>query len=815
VSVIVPKSRPGVSEQAPERAPVLDFAGAMPTRDPMADALSRGLSGLADVVTLIGEKHVRRETESLLIDAEQQMIKAYSEEKAKSSLHRADGVAERVSETFKTIGQDVTRDADPVVRNRFMSRWNSQSTIYTRAAVDFELDELDQAEHNDILARTQTDIYKLSEVSPEQRVSTLNDMGGNMVRRALVNASIDGQGPEQTTVELTMQASGYTHAYVQILAEESPGRAMLEAKRGLENFDKNPYGGLARALPPTNWEGKFPGSYPPGEGRLANANVRFTTVELDGRHYVIPSMIGGKLRDTDTNGSGRPDYLDFALKEGLDNYPWFSSEAEADEWQEANHGNVDKDGSWGKFTLVLTQKQFDGFERALAPRVEEESVAGSTSAIYQEYQNSPEQAYKAARDTEYPSKVRNRLKNMYAEDKAAKKEQTEQHDAPLVTGIRNTLAVNPRGPNAKAAVARAFELVSRIEDPKVHAAQEKLVNQAAAGELIVTDTFALEDFNARLEAAGNGSPGALRSAALTIQSEINTVDLNNDDYAAMVERLDAIINPTREGFEYDGKNGWKRIAGVGVTASDLFGKKPKNDTERRKKDNFERSAQAALLAEHMTGELNPERARLVVSEVANGYVDTHPQWFGRTEERHLTYAEVLSGGSRETSTVGKVGEIPGLISKQIHYEAGHTRTPSIDDISLHINGVWNRRIEFGLEASEDIGFAPAAFVDEYYAEAEMAESRLIPSRLNEKARTHISSMLGIPIGKLQQDSVERYIEKAWAQTRAEADNVWGDSAAPDVFWLNAHFDAIEGPRSTPAPEARGAFGRRGGRVYGR
>jgi hypothetical protein len=212
----------------------------------------------------------------------------------------------------------------------------------------------------------------------------------------------------------------------------------------------------------------------------------------------------------------------------------------------------------------------------------------------------------------------------------------------------------------------------------------------------------------------------------------------------------------------------------------------------------------------MTGELNPERARLVVSEVANGYVDTHPQWFGRTEERQLTYAEVLSGGSRETSAVGDVGEIPGLISKQIHYEAGHTRTPSIDDISLHINGVWNRRIESDLEASEEIGFAPAAFVDEYYAEAEMAESRLIPSRLNEKARARISSMLGIPIGKLQQDSVERYIEKAWAQTRAEADNVWGDSAAPDVFWLNAHLDAIEGPR---APEARGAFGRRGARVY--
>ena len=62
------------------------------------------------------------------------------------------------------------------------------------------------------------------------------------------------------------------------------------------------------------------------------SNVKTTTVEMDGRHYVIPSMVGRKQLSTD-------EAVAVAKEQGLDKYPSFSTGPEALKFSEEEHAN--------------------------------------------------------------------------------------------------------------------------------------------------------------------------------------------------------------------------------------------------------------------------------------------------------------------------------------------------------------------------------------------------------------------------------------------------------------------------------------------
>jgi hypothetical protein len=126
--VLVPKSQPSVTYEAPTRAPILDFAGAMPTRDPMADAIGRGLAELGEVAVQIGERKTRRKVDSMLIAAENQMIGSYSTEEQKSLGERADGFSDRVAALYLKTGQDISSGAGSMEQARFNDKWNRRST---------------------------------------------------------------------------------------------------------------------------------------------------------------------------------------------------------------------------------------------------------------------------------------------------------------------------------------------------------------------------------------------------------------------------------------------------------------------------------------------------------------------------------------------------------------------------------------------------------------------------------------------------------------------------------------------------------------
>lgn len=68
------------------------------------------------------------------------------------------------------------------------------------------------------------------------------------------------------------------------------------------------------------------------------SNVMTATVELGGKHLVIPTMVEGKQLDIDKA-------IGVARKEGLENYPTFDTAAEALEFSKDVHDRVDEDGN--------------------------------------------------------------------------------------------------------------------------------------------------------------------------------------------------------------------------------------------------------------------------------------------------------------------------------------------------------------------------------------------------------------------------------------------------------------------------------------
>ena len=89
-----------------------------------------------------------------------------------------------------------------------------------------------------------------------------------------------------------------------------------------------------KAKPQPKKKVKLPGSY----AEVQNAdgtvsNVLMATFEVDGRHYALPTMVGGKQL------SGF-DPLQAAEERGLSKFPNFATQEEAEQWISENHGNI-------------------------------------------------------------------------------------------------------------------------------------------------------------------------------------------------------------------------------------------------------------------------------------------------------------------------------------------------------------------------------------------------------------------------------------------------------------------------------------------
>lgn len=95
----------------------------------------------------------------------------------------------------------------------------------------------------------------------------------------------------------------------------------------------------------SDWTGfKAPGSY--GFPFVTNAdggqsNVRLASSEADGRHYVFPTMMGGKQYSMD-------DAWNEIFAPNISGLPWFASELDAEDWIQRNHNRIGANGVWNR-----------------------------------------------------------------------------------------------------------------------------------------------------------------------------------------------------------------------------------------------------------------------------------------------------------------------------------------------------------------------------------------------------------------------------------------------------------------------------------
>lgn len=84
---------------------------------------------------------------------------------------------------------------------------------------------------------------------------------------------------------------------------------------------------------------KFPTKHPYVKNKDGStSNVLLGGFEIDGKHYVIPTMVEGKkLSDAAA--------VRLAESFGLENYPTFDTQEEADEYAKRIHGAVGEDGA--------------------------------------------------------------------------------------------------------------------------------------------------------------------------------------------------------------------------------------------------------------------------------------------------------------------------------------------------------------------------------------------------------------------------------------------------------------------------------------
>ena len=79
------------------------------------------------------------------------------------------------------------------------------------------------------------------------------------------------------------------------------------------------------------------------------SNVVTTTVSFDGKHFILPSMVGGE------NLMEGNEFINVARKKGLKNYPAFDDPKIASAVSKLMHGGVLEDGT---FSYELAKQNF-------------------------------------------------------------------------------------------------------------------------------------------------------------------------------------------------------------------------------------------------------------------------------------------------------------------------------------------------------------------------------------------------------------------------------------------------------------------------
>jgi hypothetical protein len=115
-----------------------------------------------------------------------------------------------------------------------------------------------------------------------------------------------------------------------LTGDRSAGEATPEQKQIAEKIFKN--------MRPSSGFSGFPTSHPFVKNPDGSqSNVKLSSWDIDGKTYVIPTMVGGK----ELKGKAA---VKVAMDYGLDKYPSFSDSKSAEQWIDKYHGKIGEDG---------------------------------------------------------------------------------------------------------------------------------------------------------------------------------------------------------------------------------------------------------------------------------------------------------------------------------------------------------------------------------------------------------------------------------------------------------------------------------------
>lgn len=250
-------------------------------------------------------------------------------------------MSKRYGERIEKITEDAAaRISDPVMRERFLTDAKSDNAQFNLNVTEHSR-RLEREAINGYRAgvRDRWVDYAVDHPIDEQRGQVLENYNG------LVDAAVAKQAltPAQAVAEKRAFAVHYATASVKALVDQDPAEAVrrLEGSRPDRDANLNAANDEMQLTPQERalYQRHLTNLY--GSGGVDNKDGSRSTLfnvgtEIDGKHYNVPSVYEGKILPPRAA-------VDRAIKEGLDKFPSYANQAEAEARYGKLHDYMEKD----------------------------------------------------------------------------------------------------------------------------------------------------------------------------------------------------------------------------------------------------------------------------------------------------------------------------------------------------------------------------------------------------------------------------------------------------------------------------------------
>jgi hypothetical protein len=801
MGIIVPKSSPDVAWEAPSYARVPDYASTMRNEAAEVEAVGLGISALGSAVLDIEARRTVRKADSLLVDADTEMANWVLQEEENSQGIKADGHVDRVAEHFSEVGKTIGQNENSLVQRRFMATWENKAAGYIRRAGRFERESLDRAAKE---AMEASGVLAFEKVYSGTNADVLVEEGNDQFTKNRVYAARTGSPPEMTELELRTLGTTLTEHYLngRLHNSNAPEQVLELAAIYASNFQReidNPPT-FSNARPNELWSGYFPGSYPQVDtfdGKPGKSNVVLSTFDAvppayengPEKVFVIPTMESGKLIKGDSDDPDEQKWapLRLAQSRGLDNYPFFDTREEAQEWIEANHGRIDEDGGWSGFTPMITPEQYSELKKTLLPIVTERRNQSDADSIWNQSRGDKGVAYRLLQE-QVPSARQKDVKtalDLHIEITTSQQEaQQRTHDTEIVSDIESAISrTHPSNPEAGHVHKAAMASASRIQDPETRKREMDRVNSHFAGESLANN-FA--DYNLFLEQFSSArNVGDVKKLNELASLDLSGMGLGKEELEQLLQIQKAILDP-------DPLTANSRAAALKIIQEagiSLFGPKPEkrniDTSNEQQRANFTKHALMAIEHEQKRGHLLQDQGKAGGNTRIQDIVNSMARQYSITPGDDPRRPDQVFFGETTEEFLG-----PEMIMELTRFET-QSQTPTAGDVYDQLSRMYQATVDYAElydnlpEEYEDPGVVPHGYIHWVYGRSQFAQDHMYPPRISEKGRSRIAAVLSKSMADLTIHDLNEYMSIVWSskQLPAEIREKYGDFESPPPLWV--------------------------------